>query len=249
MERDTTTRQEQLNGLHAVPLDQVERGPLTNFLPEGYTTIEEVDDRCLRLAEGGALHVVRNEQIDGYMDRIKNPGIDMRDFRWLADAIMRRLTEEARYRTVSSRHEVKPTISWRAGNAFQGPILTMFPDAEIGFAQQKRDEETLQPTTDLAKLGDYEGKHAIIFDPMLATGGSMLDLVEAVHQKGASGITTVSAFTAPQGLIAVANHGWVDQMITTPLEAGLNAQGFIVGGHQPNSMLGDFGDRYFGSVD
>lgn len=214
-------------------------------IPEGYETLGQLDAECERLHEIGRLVIVNSESINANMQRIKNPELGIPDFRNIAHIIISQLAQEVARQPLDSR---KVGISVRAGLAFLLHSMKFMPEAEVGFATQTRDEETAKCASNGDKLGDFTGKHAILFDPMLATGGSLTDLIVDVTDRGATGVTTVTAFTAPQGLVAVSMHPNVQRMITTPLEAGLNENAYIVGGHQPHAMLGDFGDRYFGSV-
>lgn len=219
---------------------------LAHGMPEGFRTFEELDTECERLLSLGKVSVVNTVSINNSMEKIKDPNIDVKDFRDMAHILISQLAQEVTRRPLQNR---KIAISVRAGLAFLGHAMKFMPEAEVGFDTQTRDEETAECTSFHGKLGSFTGKHAIVFDPMLATGGSMLDLVNEVSRRGAIGVTTVSMFTTPQGLVAVSRHPNVQEMITTPLEAGLNERKYIVGSHQPHSMLGDFGDRYFGSVD
>ena len=223
--------------------------PLGNYLPAGYGSIEQVDERCRQLSHSGRLCVVRKGLIDANMETIKNPRVGMRSFRELAAGILDPLMSTAN-RVTQDVGERKVAVSIRAGAAFLPIVLKQMPHDSIGFVTQTRIEEESEVQTRSVddKLGPFHGKHAILVDPMLATGGSLLDMVDAVMEQGATGATTVTAFSAPQGIAAVAEHPNVHKLVTTPLEAGLNEQAFIVGGHTPHAMLGDFGDRYFGDV-
>jgi uracil phosphoribosyltransferase len=214
-------------------------------LPEGFADFKDIDDELKRQLNSERLKIVDTSSIRRSMDFIKDPNNSMRDFRNLANIIISQLAQEVTKLPIGNR---KTAISVRAGLAFLHHSMKFMPDAEVGFSTQTRDEETAECLSVGAKLGSFAGKHAIIFDPMLATGGSMIDLIDEVVENGAVSVTTVNAFTAPQGLVAVSQHPSVARMITTPLEAGLNENAYIVGAHQPHSMLGDFGDRYFGDV-
>lgn len=220
---------------------------LDHRLPEGFTSLEEVDSFCLDLVNEGRLLVCGGFNVDRTMSQIKDPSHTMGQFQDFADRILSILTQTAAKSTQGE--DVKTCISLRAGDAFSPFIRRFLRGTPRGFLSQERDEQTGKPHSwGESKMGRFEGKHAILFDPMLATGGSMVDMIERAVRRGAESITTVSAFSAPQGIAQVAMHEEVVRIITTPLEAGLNEKFYIVGGHTPFPMLGDFGDRYFGPI-
>jgi uracil phosphoribosyltransferase len=76
---------------------------------------------------------------------------------------------------------------------------------------------------------------------MLATGGSLIDTIERLHEKGARNISAVCIVAAPEGIAAVHARFPDVTIFTAAIDQGLNHQKFIVPG------LGDFGDRYFGT--
>jgi uracil phosphoribosyltransferase len=52
--------------------------------------------------------------------------------------------------------------------------MELLPDADIAVVGVQRDEETHQPSEYVAKLPSrLDGRHCIVLDPMLATGGSL----------------------------------------------------------------------------
>lgn len=218
---------------------------LDNFMPMGYKTLEQLDEACGDEIDAGRLLITSGNVTGAHMESIKKQDIGIREFRRFSKYLLTALTHLASVTT--SDEDVKIAISVRAGNAFLVPAYEKFSGSEIGFITQERDEVSKQAASNPEKLGSFAGKHAVIMDPMNATGGSMIDAIEAVTERGATGITTVNAFTAPQGLIRIASHPAVTNMVSLPLEAGLSKDAFIVGGHA-NPMLGDFGDRFFGPV-
>ena len=226
------------------PTEARKREKLAHRMPAGFADFQELDYEIARQIAIGRILVQDSETIRNRMFDIKHPDLSLKTFRQYANNIIAELTGTAA--RVTRGQERKIAISIRAGAAFLPHALKFMPDAEVGFCTQTRDEETSDPTSDSEKLKSFKGKHAIVFDPMLATGGSMEALINDVEEAGATGVTTVSAFTAPQGLVRGSRMPIVREMITTPLEAGLNESAFIVGAHRPNSQLGDMGDRYFG---
>jgi uracil phosphoribosyltransferase len=128
-------------------------------------------------------------------------------------------------------------------------MVKLLPTAEVGFLGIKRDEETLQPYTYANRLpDDLTGRQVFIIDPMLATGGTLIDSIDYVFERGATEVTCVCLLGAPEGLAAVEAHvagkANIDSnnvvIVLGALDEKLNEHGYIVPG------LGDAGDRLYG---
>ena len=131
----------------------------------------------------------------------------------------------------------------RAGLGMLEGMMKLLPTAEVGFLGIKRNEETLEPYTYAERLpDDLTGRQVFIIDPMLATGGTLIDSINYVFDRGATEVTAVCLLGAPEGLKAVEN-AIGDKNVTVVLGAldeKLNEVGYIVPG------LGDAGDRLYG---
>jgi uracil phosphoribosyltransferase len=80
----------------------------------------------------------------------------------------------------------------RAGLGMLEGMVKLLPTAEVGFLGIKRDEETLQPYTYANRPpGDLTGRQVFIIDPMLATGGTLIDSIDYVFERGATEVTCV----------------------------------------------------------
>ena len=131
----------------------------------------------------------------------------------------------------------------RAGLVMLEGMMKLLPTAEVGFLGIRRNEETLEPLTYAERLpDDLTGRQIYIIDPMLATGGTLIDSINYVFDRGATEVTAVCLLGAPEGLKAVEN-AIGDKNVTIVLGAldeKLNEIGYIVPG------LGDAGDRLYG---
>ena len=134
----------------------------------------------------------------------------------------------------------------RAGLGMLDGMLALMPRAEVGFLGMVRNEETLAATTYAERLpADLTGRHCIVLDPMLATGGSLSQAHDFLFQRGASSITAICLLAAPEGLSALETASG-DRDVTVvvgALDEKLNDLGYIVPG------LGDAGDRLYGLAD
>ncbi len=128
----------------------------------------------------------------------------------------------------------------RAALGMLDGIFKLIPDASVGFLGFQRNEETLEPEFYYAKLpADHIERTAIIIDPMFATGGTAIDAVNFLKQKGIKDIRFIALVAAPEGLENFSKiHSDVPVYIAA-IDEKLNEKGYIVPG------LGDAGDRVF----
>lgn len=130
----------------------------------------------------------------------------------------------------------------RAGLGMVDGMLTMIPAAKIGHIGLYRDPETLEPVEYYCKLPeDCANREVFVVDPMLATGGSSVEAIRMMKEKGIKSIRLMCIIAAPEGVKKMQEaHPDVDIYIGA-LDDHLNGHGYIVPG------LGDAGDRIFGT--
>lgn len=130
----------------------------------------------------------------------------------------------------------------RAGLGMLPGVLELIPAAKVGVVGLQRDETTLQPVGYYEKLtGRMDERTAIILDPMLATGGSLVATVDLLKAAGCTRIKGLFLVAAPEGLRALeARHPDVE-VFTASIDERLNEVGYILPG------LGDAGDKIFGT--
>jgi uracil phosphoribosyltransferase len=127
----------------------------------------------------------------------------------------------------------------RAGLGMLPAAEALLPDAPVGFVGLARDEATLQPRTYLQSMpDDLAGRPVLVLDPMLATGGSVLAVLDLLEGAGAGETTVVCVLAAPEGLDALRPRAGL-RVVTAAVDERLDERGFIVPG------LGDAGDRQF----
>lgn len=130
----------------------------------------------------------------------------------------------------------------RAGIGMMNGVLESIPSARISVVGIYRDEETLQPVPYFQKLvSNIDERMALIVDPMLATGGSMIATIDLLKKSGCNSIKVLVLVAAPEGIAALeAAHPDVE-LYTASIDQHLNDEGYIVPG------LGDAGDKIFGT--
>lgn len=128
----------------------------------------------------------------------------------------------------------------RAALGMLDGIFKLIPDASVGFLGFQRNEETLQPEFYYAKLpADHTERTAIIIDPMFATGGTAIDAVNFLKEKGVKDIRFLAIVAAPEGIEKFSQAHPDVPVYIAAVDEKLNENGYIVPG------LGDAGDRVF----
>ncbi len=130
----------------------------------------------------------------------------------------------------------------RAGLGMLDGVLDLLPTAKISVVGLQRDETTLEPVPFFEKfVNDINKRPALILDPMLATGGSMVATIDMLKKHGCTNIKALVLVAAPEG-VKLVNEAHPDVKIyTAALDSHLNENGYIIPG------LGDAGDKIFGT--
>ncbi len=127
----------------------------------------------------------------------------------------------------------------RAGEPMLTGILKTLPYARSGFLAMKRDEKTALSKLFYENIPPLEDKTVLLLDPMIATGGSLIDAITYLKEKGAKRIISLNILGAPEGIKAVQEaHKDVDIYIAQ-IDERLDDNKYIRPG------LGDAGDRAF----
>jgi len=129
----------------------------------------------------------------------------------------------------------------RAGLGMLEAVTELFPEVAVGYIGLERDEASLQPQSYYRKLPPVGGRHVLVLDPMLATGGSGSAATSAVKEGGPASIRFVCVVSAPEGLERMQQDHPDVPIFTAAIDRQLNEHGYILPG------LGDFGDRLFGT--
>ncbi len=164
----------------------------------------------------------------------------MRDVELIPVQVETPLEVTTQYRVPEESIAIVPIL--RAGLGMVNGVHRVFPTAKVGHIGMYRNEETLEPCEYYCKLPDgIENKTVFLVDPMLATGGSACDALDALKKRGCKKIKLMSIIAAPVGVEKVAKqHPDVPVYVST-LDRELNSNGYILPG------LGDAGDRLFGT--
>jgi len=207
-----------------------------------------------------AVHEVHHPLIAHKLALLRKAGVSTKQFRELANEVASLLTYEAS-RELSlenvtidgwQRQPIKVQMLagkkltivpiLRAGLGMLDGVMQLVPNAKISVVGLYRDEETLEPVAYFDKIiADVDQRTALIIDPMLATGGTLLATIDLLKQKGCKKIMGLFLVASPEGLErVVASHPDIDLYIAA-IDDCLNEQGYIIPG------LGDAGDKIFGT--
>ncbi len=112
------------------------------------------------------------------------------------------------------------------------------PSARISVVGIYRNEETLEPVPYFQKLvSNIDERMALVVDPMLATGGSMIATIDLLKNAGCTSIKVLVLVAAPEGIAALEKAHPDVELYTASVDKGLNEHGYIIPG------LGDAGDK------
>ena len=206
------------------------------------------------------LNAIQHPLIAHKIALLRQYGISTKQFRELANEVASLLTYEATRDLPQENREINgwqgepintqmlsgkklsivPIL--RAGLGMLDGVLTLVPNAKVSIVGLYRNEETLEPVAYFDKvIADIDQRTALIIDPMLATGGTLLATIDLLKQKGCKKIIGLFLVASPDGLKRVTElHPDVDLFIAA-IDEGLNENGYILPG------LGDAGDKIFGT--
>lgn len=131
----------------------------------------------------------------------------------------------------------------RAGMGILDGVINVIPNAKVGHIGMYRDDENgHKPVNYFFKVPkNIEEKEVIILDPMLATGGSACDAIEALKEKGVKKMKFLCIIAAPEGLKVVTEKHPDVKIYCAHIDEKLNEDAYIIPG------LGDAGDRIYGT--
>jgi len=129
----------------------------------------------------------------------------------------------------------------RAGLGMVPAVQELLPYTEVAHVGLRRDEVTLRSEVYLDRVPrDLTGRHVVVCDPMLATGGSLAQVCDLVVSRGAARVEAICVIASVPGVERFRRAHPDLPVACAVIDPELNEHGFIVPG------LGDAGDRLFG---
>ena len=205
------------------------------------------------------VHVVNHPLIKHKLAFMREHNITTKDFRDLASELANLLTYEAT-KDLETRKEtiqgwagpvevekikgkkitVVPIL--RAGLGMMDGVLNLIPTAKVSVVGLYRNEQTLEPIRYYVKMtSQMEERIALILDPMLATGGTLIATIDLLKEAGCKQIKGIFMVAAPEGLAKLQKAHPDVEIWVAAIDEKLNDIGYILPG------LGDAGDKIFGT--
>ena len=129
----------------------------------------------------------------------------------------------------------------RAGLGMVPGVQLVAPTCDVAHLGLKRDETTLAAVCYLDGLpSDLSGRRVVVCDPMLATGGSLIEAVGLMRRRNAARVQVLSVVASRPGLARFQLEAPDVEVWCAAVDPALDERGYIVPG------LGDAGDRLFG---
>lgn len=206
-----------------------------------------------------AVHIADHPLIKHKLGLMRQHDISTKDFRDLSSEVARLLTYEAAKDLPTEKKTIqgwagpvevdelkgkKITIVpiLRAGLGMMDGVIDLIPSAKVSVVGYYRNEETLQPVEYYVKLASgIEERVALILDPMLATGGTLMATIETLKKAGCKKIKGLFLVAAPEGLKVITDAHPDVEIYVASVDERLNEVGYILPG------LGDAGDKIFGT--
>ena len=127
----------------------------------------------------------------------------------------------------------------RAGMPMLESLMELFPEAAAGFLAMRRDEVTHEAVLYYDRVPECGGGCVVLLDPMVATGGSLCDAIDAVKAKGPGRIICLNIIGSPEGIAEVQRRHPDVPCYIAKIDERLDGDKFIHPG------LGDAGDRAY----
>ena len=209
------------------------------------------------------LHVAHHPLIAHKLTVLRDRETSSPVFRQLVEELVTLIAYEATREVRVEPIEVRTPVSTTTGTALSTPrplvvpilraglgmlegMTRLVPTAEVGFLGMARNEQTLDIVTYAERLpDDLTGRQVYVLDPMLATGGTLIEAIRFLRRRGAQDITCLCLLAAPEGLAAMEQELGDDDVhvVLATVDERLDENSYIVPG------LGDAGDRLYGVVD
>ena len=159
----------------------------------------------------------------------------------LSDKSITTWTGESSCKTIDEESIVVVTVL-RAGMPMLDSVMELLPEAHAGFLAMKRDETTHESVLYYDRLPECKGKTILLVDPMVATGGSMIDAIKLIKSREPLRIITLNIIGSPEGLDVVKSAYPEIDIYIAQIDEKLNEDKYIIPG------LGDAGDRSYNTV-
>lgn len=236
---------------------------------KNFEICEESTEQILSMFPGRLHLIAQTPQLHFLFTVIRNRETQRMDFVFYSERIMRLILEAALCRIpVTTCNVVTPTGAvfkgvqpddhgilgvsiLRAGESMERVLREMCRGVRIGKILVQRDEASEDKGPDerfnYSKMPkDVASRRVLLLDPMLATGGSAIRAAEILTQQYGvkeENIIFLNLVAAPEGIKRFLSRFPKIEIVTAAIDDHLDGNRYVVPG------LGDFGDRYFGTIE
>lgn len=130
----------------------------------------------------------------------------------------------------------------RAGLGMIEGFQELVPQIKVGLMGIKRNKETLEPICYFEQIHDQvQNDDVFILDPVIATGGSLIQAIHILKDRGCKNIKVITIIAAPEGLEAIEKNHPEVKIFVGVIDKRLNEFGYVLPG------VGDVGDKIYGT--
>lgn len=205
----------------------------------------------------GQIHLIDHPLMRHKLGYLRSKATASNEFRELTKEISRSLAYEAlkdwkdfdkvEVETPMAKTTVERIINvpvvvsiMRAGNGMLDAVLSMMPFASAGFIGIYRDKFVHSTVEYYFKMPqDIKGKVAILCDPLIATGDTIIAAIERLKSHEVKRIQVLNILISEFAVDRLKESHPDVEVFTLQIEKEMNADGYLVPG------LGDAGDRLF----
>jgi uracil phosphoribosyltransferase len=205
-----------------------------------------------------SLHVIDHPLIKHKITMIRDLHCGTKQFREIVEEISALMVYEITRTLELTEIEIETPIAKTTGYVLKKPIVIvpilraglgmtqgiqhLIPSLKVAHIGMYRDKETLLPQLYYAKFPEgIELSKTFILDPLLATGGSIVEAISQLKKRGVKDITVLSIIGVMEGVNRILSLHPEVEIYLGNLDEKLNDHAYIVPG------LGDAGDRLFGT--
>eukprot|EP01129_Flabellula_baltica_P015188 TRINITY_DN7558_c0_g1_i1.p1 TRINITY_DN7558_c0_g1~~TRINITY_DN7558_c0_g1_i1.p1 ORF type:complete len:217 (-),score=54.08 TRINITY_DN7558_c0_g1_i1:38-688(-) len=209
------------------------------------------------------VHILRStNQVTGLLTIIRDINTTRENFIFYSDRLIRLIIEEALsllpfepkqvttptgaiYDGIRFTSPICGVSVVRAGESMERGLREVVKAVRIGKILIQRNDNA-DPILFFAKFPeDISTREVLLLDPMLATGGTACKAIQVLldHDVDESKIYFLNLISSPEGIEKIHSRYPQVRIVTAAIDQGLDDKKYIVPG------CGDFGDRYFGTVD
>ncbi len=205
-----------------------------------------------------SVRVLQNNLATAILTRLRDERTTSKEFRQLLNQLSRMLAVPATADLVLEQITISTPLETMVGHRLAESIgiacilraslgmvdsfLELIPDATVWHFGLKRDEETHRPHVYYDNRDGHTAPDVFyVLDPMLATGGTAIEMINILKEWGVTKIIFVGIIAAPEGILALRETHPDVNVFVAAIDRELNNNAYILPG------LGDAGDRQFGT--